>query len=55
MLFRKGGALFDCAAIDLLLCDRHPEANLAPGLDDRERILKLQRLIYFSSPIQSAF
>ena len=27
-------AMYECAAITMFLCDRHPEANLAPAVND---------------------
>ena len=48
-------AMYECAAINIFLCDRHPEANLAPGIDDPERGLFLQTLVYFASSVQNAF
>lgn len=47
--------MYECAAITIFLCDRHPEANLAPPVDADERSLFLQTLVYFSSSIQIAF
>lgn len=47
--------MYECAAITMFLCDRHPEANLAPGVDDPERGLFLQTLVYFSNSVQNAF
>jgi glutathione S-transferase len=49
------GAMYECAAIAVFLCDRHPEANLAPAVDEPERALYLQTLVYFSSSVQNAF
>jgi glutathione S-transferase len=48
-------AMYECAAITVFLCDRHPEANLAPGFDQPERGLYLQTLVYFSNTVQNAF
>lgn len=48
-------AMYECAAISVFLCDRHPEAKLAPGIDDPERGLFLQTLVYFSNSVQNAF
>ena len=48
-------AMYECAAITLFLCDRHPEAKLAPAIDDSERSLYLQTLVYFSNSGQNAF
>jgi len=47
--------MYECAAITLFLCDRHPEANLAPAVDAQERGLYLQTLVYFSNSVQNAF
>jgi glutathione S-transferase len=48
-------AMYECAAITVFLCDRHPEANLAPAADESERGLFLQTLVYFSNSVQNAF
>ena len=48
-------AMYECAAITVFLCDRHPEAGLAPAADDPARGLYLQTLIYFTSSVQNAF
>ena len=48
-------AMYECAAITVFLCDRHPEAGLAPALDDPARGLYLQTLVYFTSSVQNAF
>ena len=48
-------AMYECAAITVFLCDRHPEAGLAPAVDDEERSLYLQTLVYFSNSVQNAF
>ena len=47
--------IYECAAITILLCDRHPDANLAPQLNDASRGLYLQTLVYFSNSVQTAF
>lgn len=49
------GAMYECAAITVMLFDRHPEANLAPAVDDASRALYLQTLVYFSNSVQNAF
>ena len=51
----SGGAMYECAAITVFLCDRHPGAKLAPGIDDPARALYLQTLVYFSNSVQNAF
>ncbi|MCP5081282.1 MAG: glutathione S-transferase family protein [Alphaproteobacteria bacterium] len=48
-------AMYECAAITTFLCDRHPKANLAPGVNEAARGLYLQTLVYFSSSVQNAF
>jgi glutathione S-transferase len=48
-------AMYECAAITIFLCDRHPEAQLAPGVDEAERGRFLQTLVYFSNSVQNAF
>jgi len=50
-----GNAMYECAAITVFLCDRHPEAGLAPTADDPARGLYLQTLVYFTSSVQNAF
>ena len=49
------GAMYEAAAISVFLCDRHPEVNLAPKLDEPARGLYLQTLVYFSNSVQNAF
>ncbi|MEM7669504.1 MAG: glutathione S-transferase family protein [Pseudomonadota bacterium] len=48
-------AMYECAAITIFLCDRHPEAGLAPATGAPERAVFLQTLVYFTSSIQNAF
>ena len=48
-------AMYECAAINIFLCDRHPESNLAPKFDSVERSTYLQTLVYFSNSVQNAF
>lgn len=48
-------AMYECAAITVFLCDRHPESKLAPAFNEPERGLFLQTLVYFSSAVQNAF
>lgn len=55
VLMWEGGAMYECAAITVFLCDRHPESQLAPAVDDPARSLYLQTLVYFSSSVQNAF
>ena len=55
VLLWDDNAMYECAAISIFLCDRHPEASLAPAIDAPERSLFLQTLVYFSSSVQTAF
>ena len=55
VLVWEDGAMYECAAIAVFLCDRHPEAGLAPAVDEPERAVFLQTLVYFSSSLQNAF
>ncbi len=55
VLIWDDGSMYECAAITVFLCDRHPEANLAPAIDDPTRALYLQTLVYFSNSVQNAF
>jgi len=50
-----GNAMYECAAITVFLCDRYPDAGLAPAADDPARGLYLQTLVYFTSSVQNAF
>ena len=47
--------MYECAAITIFLCDRHSEMNLAPKINDPDRALFLQTLVYFSNSVQTAF
>lgn len=55
VLLWNNHAMYECAAITLHLCERHPEANLAPTIDDSTRGLFLQTLVYFSNSVQNAY
>ncbi len=55
VLIWDDSAMYECAAITVFLCDRHPEANLAPGVNEAERGVYLQTLVYFSNTVQNAF
>lgn len=55
VLLWDAGAMYECAAITMFLCDRHPEAGLAPAVDDPARARYLQTLVYFSNSIQNAY
>ena len=55
VLVWDGGSMYECAAITVFLCDRHPEAGLAPALEDTARAHYLQTLVYFSNSVQNAY
>jgi len=55
VLLWEGNAMYECAAITIFLCDRHPEAKLAPAVHEPKRGLFLQTLVYFSNAVQNAF
>lgn len=55
VLLWDSGAMYECAAIAIFLCDRHPESHLAPAIDGPTRALYLQTLVYFSNSVQNAF
>ena len=54
LIFGDNG-IYECAAIIMFLCDRHPEVNLAPKYNASKRGLYLLTLLYFFSFIQTAF
>ena len=45
----------ECAALLLLLAERHPEANLVPVIGSASRPEFLQSLFYFANTLQPAF
>ena len=47
--------MYECAATIIFLCDKYPEAKLAPLPKEADRALYLQTLIYFSNSVQTAF
>ena len=55
VLLWESGAMYECAAITVFLCDRHSDARLAPTVDDPARALFLQTLVYFSNSVQNAY
>ncbi len=55
VLLWEDGAMYECAAITMFLCDRHPQVGLAPSVDDPSRAEFLQTLVYFSNSVQNAF
>ena len=55
VLVWEEGAIYECRAITIFLCDRHPENQLAPRATDPDRGLFLQWLFFFSSSLQNAY
>lgn len=55
VLIWNNKAMYECAAITIFLCDKHPQAHLAPAPHSDDRGLFLQTLVYFSSSVQTAF
>lgn len=55
VLYWGDGAMYECAAITVFLCDRHPDAGLAPRSNETGRARFLQTLVYFSNSVQNAF
>ncbi|HSX62002.1 MAG TPA: glutathione S-transferase [Tahibacter sp.] len=45
----------ETAALVLLLCERHPEAGLAPAVDAPDRAAFLQGILYLANTLQPAF
>jgi len=54
-LVYDGGAMYEAAAIVIFLCDRHPEAGLAPAPEDPLRGAFLQWLVYMAGTLQPAY
>lgn len=55
VLIDNGKSIYECGAIVTWLCDRHPDAGLAPSVDDPGRGHFLQWLFFFSSSLQNAY
>jgi len=54
-LVYEGGTMYEAAAITLFLCDRHPDAHLAPAPDAALRGRFLQWLVYMAGTLQPAY
>lgn len=54
-LVYDGGAMYEAAAITIFLCDRHPQAGLAPVAEDPLRGQFLQWLVYMAGTLQPAY
>lgn len=53
--FENGQSMFESAAIIILLCDRHPNADLAPGPDEARRAQYLQWMLFMSDTIYPSY
>jgi glutathione S-transferase len=53
-LVYDGGAMYEAAAITIFLCDRHPQAALAPPPEDPLRGKFLQWLVYMAGTLEQA-
>jgi len=51
----EGVAYAECAALLMLLAERHPERGFAPPPGDPQRAAYLQWMIYFANTLQPAF
>lgn len=54
-LIVDGAPMYECAALLLMLAERHPEAGLAPAPGSRERQLYLQWMLHLANTLQPAF
>lgn len=54
-LVYDGGVMYEAAAIAIFLCDRHPDAGLAPKANEAPRGRFLQWLVYMAGTLQPAY
>jgi glutathione S-transferase len=54
-LLVDGKPMYECAALLMLLAERHPESALAPGPGTPERARYLQWMLHFANTLQPAF
>lgn len=54
-LIVDGAPMYECAALLLMLAERHPETGFAPALGSRERQLYLQWMLHLANTLQPAF
>jgi glutathione S-transferase len=54
-LIVDGHPYYECAALLMLLAERHPEAKLAPALGTPQRAIWLQWIVHFANTLQPAF
>ena len=50
-----GRPMYECAALMLLLADRHPDAALAPNVESPERESYYQWMVHLANTLQPAF
>ena len=50
-----GAPIYECAAILMLLAERHPEAALAPAVGTHARMAYLQWMVHLTNTVQAAF
>ena len=50
-----GTPMYECAALLLLLAERHPEAVMAPALGSVARMAYLQWMLHLSNTVQAAY
>ena len=55
LAFDGGGSMFESGAIVLYLCDRHPDANLAPTHDAQVRPAYLQWLFFLTDTLYPSY
>ncbi len=55
VLIWDNSAMYECAAINVFLCDRHPEAYLAPHLMNRNEVCFYRRWCIFPAPFKMFF
>ncbi len=54
-LIVDGAPVYECAALLLLLAERHPDAALAPAPGDPKRATYLQWMVHFANTLQPAY
>ncbi len=54
-LIVDGAPMYECAALLLMLAERHPDAGFAPAPGSRERQLYLQWMLHLANTLQPAF
>jgi glutathione S-transferase len=54
-LIVDGKPVFECAALLLLLAERHPDKGYAPAVGSPDRAMYLQWMLHFANSLQPAF